>query len=93
MKKAELIKNLAEQTGNSQKAIGEILSALELTLINNAAAGEETYVGHLTVSVGAKPPRVGRNPKTGASVQIPARSVIKVKVGKALKDAANGVKK
>ncbi|MHB8370179.1 MAG: HU family DNA-binding protein [Leptospirales bacterium] len=34
-----------------------------------------------------KPPRKGRNPKTGASVLIPARKIVRFKRGRALKNA------
>lgn len=93
MKKAELVKHLAEQTGLTQKAVGELFSALDLTLQNNAAAGEDTVLGLLTVSVIHKKGRAGRNPKTGAPVEIKARDAIKVKVAKQLKDSANRVSK
>lgn len=93
MKKSELIKHLSEQTGQTQKAIGELFSALDLTLQNNAAAGEDTVLGLLTVAVVEKAARVGRNPKTGETAEIPARTAIKVKVGKTLKDAGKRVVK
>lgn len=93
MKKAELIKHLAGQTGQTQRTVAELFSALELTLQNNAAAGEPTYLGLLTVTVAAKAERQGRNPKTGEPKTIPAHNAIKVKVSKMLKDAANGAAK
>ncbi len=93
MKKDELIKHLAEQTGNTQKAVKDIFSALDATLQANAAAGEDTVLGLLTVTTTQKAARMGRNPATGEEKEIPARTAIKVKVSKALKDAANRVAK
>lgn len=88
MKKNELIKHLADRTMQSQKVLAELLAAIEQTLIYNLANGEETYLASLVVSVVPKPARIGRNPRTGVEVEIPAHGAVKVKVGKALKDAA-----
>lgn len=93
MKKDELIKHLAEQTGNTQKAVKDIFAALDATLQANAAAGEDTVLGLLTVTTVKKEARTGRNPITGAAVEIPAKSAIKIKVSKPLKVAANGAVK
>ena len=59
----------------------------------SAPAGEETVLGLLTVTVTQKKARLGRNPRTGEPVQVPARTGVKVKVLKTLKDAANRVAK
>jgi DNA-binding protein HU-beta len=37
--------------------------------------------------------RLGRNPATGAEIKIPAKTVLKFRVAKAVKDAVLGVKK
>ncbi|MBB5497571.1 nucleoid DNA-binding protein [Paraburkholderia sp. MM5384-R2] len=48
-------------------------------------------IGFGTFSTGARAARVGRNPATGAEIQIPAARTVKFTAGKAFKDAANGV--
>ena len=55
------------------------------------ARGEEfTMVGFGSFSVTARPARLGRNPKTGEPIEIPACKMPKFKVGKKLKDVVNG---
>lgn len=43
----------------------------------------------MTITVKDVAARVGRNPMTGETIQIPAKKKVAVKVGKALKDAVN----
>ena len=45
--------------------------------------------GLLRLKVQPKPARTGRNPKTGATLEIPAKNVVKATISKALSDAAN----
>ncbi len=47
--------------------------------------------GFGSFSVNFRPARVGRNPKTGATVSLPGKSVPHFKPGKELRDRANGV--
>ena len=52
--------------------------------------GEEvTLVGFGTFYAGARAARTGRNPRTGATVEIKAAKMPKFRAGKALKDAIN----
>lgn len=54
-------------------------------------AGEEvTFGGIGKFSILNKPARTGRNPATGAAVEIPAKKVVKFQMSKNLKDALNG---
>jgi DNA-binding protein HU-beta len=49
-------------------------------------------IGFGTFAVEERPARVGRNPATGKEIKIPAKKVVKFKVGKQLKDSVAGVK-
>ncbi|MDP6779883.1 MAG: HU family DNA-binding protein [Candidatus Latescibacteria bacterium] len=86
--KAELVDAISEKADISKKdaeaalnaALGEITGALK--------TGERvTISGFGTFSVGSRAARTGRNPQTGATIQIPASKTIRFKAGKALKDA------
>ena len=89
MNKSELVSALAEKTDNSQAKIKSILTELDAIITNNAVGGADTVIGSLTIKVEPRTARVGRNPKTGEAIDVPAKNVIKVTVGKALKDAIN----
>ena len=51
--------------------------------------GTVDIYGLLKLKVQRKPARTGRNPKTGATLEIPAKNVVKATISKALSDAAN----
>lgn len=90
MNKADLIKAAAERTGESQAATGRIVDALITEIRQAACRGESVEIAGLaTFKVEAKPARAGRNPSTGAEIQIPAKNAVTIKPAKALKDAAN----
>lgn len=48
-----------------------------------------SLVGFGTFSVNRRDARTGRNPKTGAAIQIPAKNVVKFKPGKELSESVN----
>jgi integration host factor subunit beta len=57
------------------------------------AGGERIEIrGFGSFSLHYRPPRVGRNPKTGASVPLPSRRVPHFKPGKELRDRVNSIK-
>ena len=88
MNKADLINVVAEKTGltkkDSEKAINGVLDAISDALVG----GEKVQlVGFGAFEVKSRAPRMGRNPKTKESIQIPASQSPVFKAGKALKDA------
>jgi DNA-binding protein HU-beta len=88
MNKAELVSAIAEKTGQTQSAVGDVLSALESVVTSTVAGGGKVQLpGFLTFERAERAARTGRNPATGAEIQIPAATVPKVKVGKSFKDA------
>ncbi len=88
MNKAELVSAVAERSAAPQSTVQAVLSAVETVVTEAVAAGDKvTLPGFLTFERAERAARTGRNPATGAEIQIPAASVPKVKIGKTFKDA------
>ncbi len=89
MTKAELIAKIQEKAGlESKAAAGKALDALIESITEALSAGESiALVGFGTFKVSERAARTGRNPQTGAEIQIPASKVVKFTVGKTLKEA------
>lgn len=70
----------------TKKALGEVISAVVSAIVAGAKAGESVHVSNFGRFVGNhRPARAGRNPKTGETVQIEARTSLKFKPTVALK--------
>ncbi|HPI96359.1 MAG TPA: HU family DNA-binding protein [Gammaproteobacteria bacterium] len=90
MKKADFIKQVAENAGVSQATANSCLEAMIGTVTECLKDGDSlTFVGFGTFSVKERAARKGRNPRTGATIDIKASKVPTFKAGKALKDALN----
>lgn len=88
MNKTDLVNAIAEKTGQPSSAVGEVLAAFEGVVTQAVASGEKVQLpGFLTFERAQRAARTGRNPATGAEIQIAAATVPKVKVGKTFKDA------
>ena len=85
MNKAELIAKLAEDAGitktQANATLDSFISAVTKTL---KGGGKVTLVGFGTFSVTKRAARNGRNPQTGAVIEIKAKKVAKFKAGKEL---------
>ncbi|MGA1206441.1 MAG: HU family DNA-binding protein [Gammaproteobacteria bacterium] len=90
MNKAELIDAIAASAGLSKADAGKALDAT-LAAVTGALKGGDSVslVGFGTFQVKARAARTGRNPQTGATIEIAAAKVPGFKAGKALKDAVN----
>ena len=85
--KADLIDKVAN-IGLSKKKAGEAVEATLGTIKDALKKGERVHlVGFGSFSVKSRPARKGRNPQTGASIEIAAKKVPVFKAGGALKDA------
>jgi DNA-binding protein HU-beta len=88
--KAELIDAVAETAdlpkASATRAIDAVLDSITAAL---KAGDSVSLVGFGAFTVKARPARTGRNPQTGASIQIAAAKVPGFKAGKALKDSVN----
>lgn len=90
MTKTELVNSIAEKAGLSKADAEKALKAF-VDSVTDALQKEEkiSLVGFGTFSVGDRAARTGKNPQTGATLQIPAAKVPKFRAGKSLKDAVN----
>jgi DNA-binding protein HU-beta len=90
MNKTELINQIAESADISKKAAGDALQAFMATVTNTMEKGDRLQLmGFGTFSTAQRSARDGRNPQTGKSMKIPAKTVVKFKVGSKLADAVN----
>jgi len=90
MSKQELVNYVAENTGLSKKDAEAALSSFVDGIKSALKKGESvTLVGFGTFSVSHRNARTGRNPQTGATIQISARKVPVFKAGKGLKETVN----
>ncbi|MFT4753268.1 MAG: DNA-binding protein HU-beta [Salibacteraceae bacterium] len=90
MNKAQLIDAMAEGAGISKAAAKSALEAFvgatESTL---KSGGRVSLVGFGSFSVSQRNARTGRNPQTGAEIQIAAKNVVKFKAGSDLSGSVN----
>ena len=91
MTKTELVKSIAEKADMSQTMAAAALdAALESIGDDLSNDGKITLVGFGTFAVSHRAARKGRNPQTGAEIDIAASKSVGFKAGKALKDKVNG---
>jgi DNA-binding protein HU-beta len=90
MTKKEIVEMAADEAGISKAKAEAAINAAFDGITSALKKGEKvTFVGFGTFATSHRKARTGRNPRTGASIQIPASNVPKFKAGKALKDAIN----
>ena len=86
--KDAMIDAIASKVEVSKKEIGAIIEAMVDKITEELRKGNKvTLTGFGTFKVSNRAARVGRNPQTGASINIPAMTVPKFTAGKALKEA------
>ncbi len=89
--KAELVDAIAEAADLSKASASRSLEATLDAITDALKKGDSVaLVGFGTFQSKDRAARTGRNPQTGASMEIPAAKVPSFKAGKALKDALNG---
>lgn len=88
MRKPELAAAIADQTGLSREKASEVINAFTDQVSASVARGQDvTLIGFGTFNIRKREARNGRNPQTGATIQIPASKTVGFKAGKSLKDA------
>lgn len=88
MTKSQTLNTLAEASELSKKDVTAVLDALtELAYKEVKNNGEFTVPGIGKLVKKNRAARMGRNPATGESIKIPAKTVVKFRVAKAAKDA------
>jgi len=90
MNKGDLINKVAEDANLSKAQATEAVNCLLDTIGNTLKDGDKvSLVGFGTFSSAHRAARTGRNPKTGAALQIAAKNVVKFKPGKELSASVN----
>ncbi|MCE2570127.1 HU family DNA-binding protein [Motilimonas eburnea] len=88
--KAQLIDKVADGADLSKAAAGRALDAFVDAVTESLKSGDQVaLIGFGTFAVKERSARTGRNPQTGATIEIAAANVPGFKAGKALKDACN----
>jgi len=88
--KSELVDHIAESADITKAAASRALDATVEAITQSLKDSEPvSLVGFGTFLVRDRAARTGRNPQTGAAIQIKAAKVPAFKAGKALKDALN----
>jgi len=88
MTQAQLVRSIAESCQLSNKAAKQILDTLAATAIKEVKKSGAFVVPGLGKLVRVeRKARIGRNPATGETINIPAKKVVKYRVTKAVKDA------
>lgn len=90
MRKQELIKAVAQNSGQSESVAGAVVNATFETIQDSLASGEEvTITGFGSFRITHRAAREGRNPQTGDPIQIPAGKSPSFRPGTQLKRAVN----
>lgn len=92
MTKSELISRLAARypqlvAKDAELAVKIILGAMVKSLLQG---GRIEIRGFGSFNLNCRPPRVGRNPKTGEKVKVPEKYIPHFKAGKELRERVNG---
>jgi DNA-binding protein HU-beta len=90
MNKQELITSIAKESGLTKKDSAAAVDAFTSVVTASLASGEPVrLLGFGTFDVKDRPARVGKNPKTGETINIPASKAPAFKAGKEFKDKLN----
>ncbi|MCF6181865.1 HU family DNA-binding protein [Lutibacter sp.] len=90
MNKSDLIDAMAADAGITKAAAKSALESLTDNVTKALKKGEKVaLVGWGTWSVSKRAARTGRNPQTGATIQIKAKNVVKFKAGAGFSSAVN----
>ncbi len=91
MNKQDVVAAVARSSGISKTSANTAVEAVFAAITDTLRKGEDfRLVGFGTFSTRRRAARQGRNPRTGATIQIPASTQPKFKAGRPLKDAVNG---
>ena len=89
LNKTELVAKIAASTGQSQATVDAVLGGLFDALAESVGSDTKVSIpGWLAVERTSRAARTGRNPQTGATIEIPAGYSVKVSAGSKLKAAA-----
>jgi DNA-binding protein HU-beta len=87
MTQSEILNHFAEKTGLKRAQVKDFLDQLaELASNEVKENGEFALPGFGKLVLSERKAREGRNPQTGETIQIPAKTTLKFRIGKGLKD-------
>ncbi|MFB0937959.1 MAG: DNA-binding protein HU-beta [Candidatus Azotimanducaceae bacterium] len=90
MNKSDLVDAMASDAGISKVAAKTALDSLTANVTSTLKkGGKVSLVGWGTWSISNRAARTGRNPQTGAAIQIKAKNVVKFKAGAGLSSSVN----
>ena len=92
--KREIAEHVAQQTGQAQVAVKQIIQTLFDEIVTELVSGNRLEFRDFGIfEVVVRKARTGRNPKTGEKVAVPPKRVVTFKMGKVMKEkvAASGV--
>lgn len=91
MKKSELLNRIATKLNAKRREVEKTLDAFIETLCEGLRKEQKVNVAGLGIwSVRERKARMARNPKTGETVHVPAKKVVKFRVSKDMKTAVLG---
>ncbi len=86
--KSQIVAHLADKTELPKKTVTGVLEELLALATKETKSNGQFVVPGLGKAVKAhRKAREGRNPQTGATIQIPAKTVVKFRMSKSFKDA------
>jgi DNA-binding protein HU-beta len=91
MTKAQLVSALAEKTGKTKKEVKGFLDVLAEVAYKEVKKNKKfTLPGFGILKLAKRKARTGRNPATGETIKIPAKTAVKFTVSKACKEGVLG---
>ena len=87
MKKIDFVRQISEECGYPQKAIKEIISAMETVAYRNAVDDEVPLFNGLTLTSKIREAYTAKDPRTKEPIEVPTKRVPKVKIGLGYKNA------
>lgn len=91
MTQTEIVNTLADKSGLKKTEVKGMFDAIAaLATAEVKKNGEFTLPGFGKLVKATRKAREGRNPATGATIKIPAKTTVKFRLGKAMKDAVGG---
>src|ERR1700716_2684953 len=92
MSKSKIVSHMADKVGTSKKVAAQFFEELFKLAVKEAkgGAGKVVIPNIVRVVTTDRKARMGRNPQTGEEIKIKAKTVVRLRAAKALKDAVLG---
>jgi DNA-binding protein HU-beta len=88
MNKKDIINAVSENAGTTKVVVEKVLNSFQDVVIEALKSGNDVnFTGFFAAKKKHRAARTGRNPQTGAPINIPASNVITMKPGAVLKDS------